>query len=959
MQQANVPTSLKDRIFTEFAGMMDVHLSPHSPPTPSPTNETPPDPETPPSTSQAVARWDDPRVLVALAHLRALAPIHPSPAFLVNQFWSSLFRPVLLHSRTKAIVDLCRLNLLSFFAPGISFGAKADADYRSTPQNSPALSSAAIVGSPAGSAAAAPLHQDVLAVFSSTLLRCWMSEVERLWASIGDRVDAEIQRFKSAGSGSVRGSSAPKDSSASALKDGAIGSLALENIEKVLLEFSELHPKDFVNLLSGFCFQKETRLHALALLNKSTSGANLMAALAASDELFNVLVQIALHDVHPASVSGALVVLTLTLPYSVARASRRLELLHLVFLRVLHWDVLTHIVFKVIMPTVEADTLGAVSGLTPGQALSPWSVDIEMEDMEKVAWGQTSLMMSISSDSQDDPTNLYGAHLDVSPVTATPQYSAHKSSPSLSDAVILINASAGVRRSVDAFFTLLYGIFPTTTLSYLRTTWSSLASFSLTTSLPEDATALPWPEGATSVPGFESLPDPFARVRRRILDVDALDISDLLYRRLEHLASSHRLSPQSLKFPTPEEELKLAQSATFANLNPPPLILSRSLGLRVPRFGNFGMEAEAFPGSQGFANTIESPSEAEPYADKILSNRGRMSPVGKGTTVGEVARDVVLLSKRLREHVCDLTPSSLPSSQEHNQRHSVPYPLLDLLRLHQLIMMNEINLETLFRKEYMEAVLALRKQVEYSETLNLDRESVLKQQQHDLTTLTATVDQLRSEANAMRERYRKYEEDLNRRLKSAREGTKDAKDELATAKSRIAALEEALAASEAGKETAFKRINDLENEQQVTAPQLKRLDEHEQLVRSLTEQMSRVSERSTYESSTIEELTDRIVAMDLELAGSERELVQTREDLSKTNKLVEELSTKVSLYEKQIEEQGQTIKDQERIVASVRAVAASRIEAAEGTCKTFKTINFALEERVMELTAKLEEALAQ
>ncbi|KAJ3205099.1 hypothetical protein HDU67_009101 [Dinochytrium kinnereticum] len=751
LSQPNVPVSIKERVFEEFSLAIEPYL-----------------PVEGITQGSIHSVWNEAYILVALSHFRAISSIHPFPPSLLTQFWSSLLRPILLGSKRKDIIDLARESILALFSkPEIASKAHVTLPQHLPPQQpvQPQISS---------------LHEDTISVFGATLMNCWMSELERIWASFGDRVEAEILTAR----GGI--SSAIGDDISSPIGPRDITNFmehtGLGNVESVIVQFAMHHPEPFVNIIKDYCLQRERRLHALALLNKSVLKSDIIQHIANSESLFQVLVQICLHDIHPASVSGALNILTLSLPYSIQRLAASLDLLFLVLTRTMHWDVLTHIIFKVISPSLD----GGESLV--GEALSPWSVDIEMDEIDK-------------------------------------------------------------------------------------------------TSLPETFTSAKLPDGAGMDVLFEPLPDMFAK----------------------HILSSHRLHPNVVNVTSSDHELRIVKSASFAQIHPPAELLSQSFSLRVPR---------SLIGKEGWAPPSPSDDHSISEKDAGLTLADR--------SVGGVAREVILLNRKLRQAIFDLTPSgqsATPTNFDCNPRHKVTFPVLDLMRLHQLLLLNEINLECSIRQGFLEAIMMLRKQNEMDHALSLDRESVyqkLKQQQHELGTLTATVDQLKVEANATRERYRKYEEDFNRRLRTAREGAKEAKEELGEARTMVAILQDK--GNELSKELddAYARISELENDRQVTGPRLNLLAEYEQTVKSLTEQLSKEKERMT-----------------------------------------EELSTKVALYEQQIDDQGKTIREQERVVASVRANASSKIEIVEEKCKTLKQINQALEDRILELEAVLERASAQ
>ncbi|KAJ3096141.1 hypothetical protein HDU97_006195 [Phlyctochytrium planicorne] len=899
--QTLAASQARDKIFVEFLAIVEETVAAAS------AN----------SSASATTTFSDSKVLVCLAHLNGIAALHLEPLMLLQQYWSLLLRPVLLSSTRKDVVDLAKETILNLLSPSSRI-----------PSAPTAASSQQTSKADARGPAYPTLSPNAETVFGSTVVICWMSEVERVWASLGDAVDVEVKRAR-ANSPSRKGNN-PDESSPLAIAT-MYGNVGLENVEGVIFSFAHAHPEEFVALIHEYCLQKERRLHALALLAKSIPRSNVIQTVALSSQLFATLATICLHDIHPASVAGALNILTLSLPYSIPNAASHLQTLFLILLRCIHWEVLNYIVFRVIAPFVDGE-----SGATEQETISPWSVDIEMEDLDKVAWGQTSLMMSISSDVQDDghqtppPNSFFQASKNPTPLKApSPDY------------LLLVHMAGGVRRSADLFFTILYGLFPHSTLTHLKDNWASFSAYSYQTSLPD-----PPPKDTEFLDApFEALPDPFGKVRRRILDVDSLDISELLYKRLEHILSSHRLHPNAVRFSSPDYELRYARSHTFSYTNPPSELIGQGLSLRIPKVQRL---APAVPRSP-----TSSMDEGAPEPGGLVT----VTPDTREGSSGTAAREVLVLNRKLREYMGDLTPSGHSAAldglgESTSTRHTVPYPVVELMRIHQLLLVNEINVECTLRSELLESSKLLRKQMEINQAIALDRESVyqkLKQQQHELTTLNATVDQLKAEASATRERYRKYEEDFNRRLKTAKEAAKASKDELVEANASIASSEERIVQLTKEREEAFARVSELENERQVSEPSLAKLAEYEQTVKALTEQLSRYFDRANSESSTIAELTDKNASLELMLEETNRELSETNIHLQEKQRLLDEQSAKITLLEQQAEDQLKTSREQERIVKSLRADASSRAQILEDKYQTLKKVNEALEDRIVDL----------
>ncbi|KAJ3197358.1 hypothetical protein HK101_004234 [Irineochytrium annulatum] len=145
----------------------------------------------------------------------------------------------------------------------------------------------------------------------------------------------------------------------------------------------------------------------------------------------------------------------------------------------------------------------------------------------------------------------------------------------------------------------------------------------------------------------------------------------------------------------------------------------------------------------------------------------------------------------------------------------------------------------------------------------------LRQQQQEIGVLTSAGDRLRAESAATRERFRKYEEELNKKVRAAREAAKEAKEELGRCEEevelrgvRIVSLERELGLCNA-------RLSHLEIELNLIRPDLQRLAECERIIENLS---TRLMNRESKGSDITAEMAQRSFEMQISLEAAIQEL---------------------------------------------------------------------------------------
>ncbi|KAI9343616.1 hypothetical protein BDR26DRAFT_858417 [Obelidium mucronatum] len=474
-------------------------------------------------------------------------------------------------------------------------------------------------------------------------------------------------------------------------------------------------------------------------------------------------------------------------------------------------------------------------------------------------WGPASLVQSILSDKIPQPFPGTGS-------SNSPQKDSQQIEQDI-DSILSTLSATSIRRSVDSLFTILYALFPHRTLEAIRSKFS--ADVSLSWSIDGNPNTIQLGAfGGTAAENttYDVAWDPFHTAFSRLLELDILDEGFLVRQRVTNLIKAHRVHPV-LVFATRDDELAMVQKGANRDAGE---ILVECLLLRC---GNgCGLAPSA---STAFGAT---PADEENAPDNTTttaaaaSNPTTASNLGINFDVGSV----LLVNRMLRKSVLDHTASVRPPAKTHTS----PMPLNsnDMMQHHLTLLLCELNYELSVRSAFMNQVVK-QKQEKSVEILGLvDRENLyqkLRSQQQELVHLNTALDQLRSETATTRERYRKYEEELNKRLKVARDAAREAKEAQGFMAEQVSAKDLEIEELKKRLEVGNRRIHQLEQELHLIEPDLERLVDCEAALKALSHKIIQHELDSSSREALlkhIETLESRLHALEISLASSEKQV---------------------------------------------------------------------------------------
>ncbi|KAJ3415433.1 hypothetical protein HDV05_005027 [Chytridiales sp. JEL 0842] len=636
------------------------------------------------------------------------------------------------------------------------------------------------------------------------------------------------------------------------------------HIELLFFRFALSHPKPFYEIMNTFLQDAAKRCYGIVILSKviaqytSTEAKQMIY----ETPLLNTLFTICLLDSNMAIVTNALLILACLTPYLCKDLTHELQTLMQIFVRTIHWDVLYNSILK--LSCSESNQLAA--------AESQVQHDVQMDSIDVIAWGTASAVQSVLTDSSIEDTKT-------------------EKSP---DVMLITLAANSVRRAVQALFSVLYGIYPHSTLRIIRSVLQGNES-----DLPK----------YTATQNFQKASDPFLTAKQKVQEMDILDERLLVRKRLVHLIESHKMHPDIFLVPEENELRNVKRSA-----KDPAILLSECFEKRSPK--------------------------ASAEVDSPLSDQAEHS----------IHSQVFNLNRLLRNHSLDITTVSSTNQIPHQL-----YPSIDKLEIfkqHLFMLLGELNFEITLRISQLQRTRTLKYEKEIDDMREADREIMyqkLKQQQYELSTLHSTVEQLRGEASLMRDRHRTYEEDLTKRIKAARESAKATETEMASLKEKLELKDKEIVALRAEINENNARISELDQKILLAEPGLRKLSECELALKELSESfIKRESEEGTLESlkKRNEQLVSNVISLMMKLEESEKEVNRLRKvaEASKDSD-----STSSSDIVKKLKFAEKTIAEHIEIIAHLKESNIHRTNAIEAKYQTLKQINLTLEARLMDL----------
>ncbi|KAJ3355819.1 hypothetical protein HDU83_002467 [Entophlyctis luteolus] len=627
------------------------------------------------------------------------------------------------------------------------------------------------------------------------------------------------------------------------------------------------------------------------------------AALAESD-LLRSLIDVGKTNLNPVVMAANSSIITLLVPV-IRQSLTETDLLHLLdhLFRAIHWEIIMNAVFRVV-----AKAGPRIKDFLSDTEQSSMDMDflIQMQDLEMSDefLGGSSLMRSLLSE--------YSGRTQSS----TESCDVMKSSNDIADLVVSEISSLGLRRSVDSTFTVLFALFPHFVMDMLR---DRLASFSPISGGSKSAINFDTSEIVSDL-GHEA--DLFRAVFVKLIQSDVLDETLLLKRRVSNLVKGHRMHPDFL-FTTKAVELENTRQSTSRR---PSEVLMDCILMRSD--GEMRLSE-----TQGLLGPLRQ------LADK-LGSANSAGVTNSGIDFGMMHIASIFLRKTPFDQM-----SAYRALSTYNSTILKGFSSSELSETHMLLLICELNYELCVRNACIDEIMKLRKELLVQSVTLADHETIylkFRAQQQEISKLSDALKESAAIFAKSRDSSRNYEEDLTRRLRATREAARESSLAAAAASESAAAAEHEAEALRVALAAANSRTQALELELRLQEPDLAKLAEFEETVKTLTNKiMSREQESNTHF-----ELLERIEVLNGQISGLQLQLSSTNEQMDSFKVRIRELE--VALDAKRVFCDPSVT---EKAVNILREANAARIKAVDEKYRVLKQINAALETRIFELEA--------
>ncbi|KAJ3299699.1 hypothetical protein HK104_007627 [Borealophlyctis nickersoniae] len=477
------------------------------------------------------------------------------------------------------------------------------------------------------------------------------------------------------------------------------------------------------------------------------------------------------------------------------------------------------------------------------------------------------------------------------------------STPDHTDLLATVTVSS-IHHCMESYYSRLYGMFPCNTMRFLRS-FMGVKKKSFLHNVMDSGGS------------FELNEDPFKEARETVADMD-IDEDEIVVNRLTALAEGHRLHPSIITSNAEAERAdpNLAQKS-------PGRIVTECLELRVG-FGGFGEE------KIGDESTAAPEDQMKADLDSVMK-----------------------LSRRLRRTMLSLKIPHEPASSSESRSITRP-STSDLMTLHLFLLLNEVNFESCMRRHHLQHIRKLKKLAMAEDLREADRQGVfekLKNQTSDLAHLHKTLEQQRHEASLTRERHRRIEEDLSKRLKGAKEEIRGLKESLGKCTAALEACRGELDGLRRESEAKDARLSKLEIEMTVASTDLARLRECELTVEQLSKQIMDAAQNVP----SVNEATD-VPRLEVEIQDLEREVSELKQNLAQQQQKATTATSKTESLERTVSSLEKRVKEQTRTIELLRTTSDHRVKAVEEKYRTLRGINAQLQSTIVHLRTDLEES---
>ncbi|KND04705.1 uncharacterized protein SPPG_00414 [Spizellomyces punctatus DAOM BR117] len=848
---------------------------------------------------------EDTKLLVLVAWLQKLLPIY-DPSRFIADWWESFMKPVLTAGRWKPLVDRVTnitVELLSY-------------EHWSWAQN---------MGNLPG-----------IEQFRRAIVGSYLAERALVW----ERGQTSSKEY---GPGGVTPLAISERANR---KIGAFwDTVCANNLERVLMQFGVARPKDFFDLLNEYCVNKQHRMHVLVFLIKFGRREEAPLYYIHESKLFHTILSSAMKDTNPGIICSIVTFLTVLMPSIVGRLVDTLNDLLAILLRLVYWE----------------STYSIVLNLT----------------------SKRSHQVTHRSEIEE------------------PQVAV--------DTILTEYTHVAIAESIENYFTLLYGIFPCNTVEFLRAfyevkrpdfQWRDQSGvLSGTFELADD----PFMEMRKQVDEMEDM-DLNDIVVKKLM---TLSKSHRLHQNLLFLTSQKEREMSKLVQKDPSdviiESLELRSYSGLqaaANDNKPSAVSIHSVeegneeSIRrftildhtehvapilspVPKLKDRGSESILDvnavkstlqgDGASTASAEVRQPTSSRETEDAVpgVSAEPEGRPIGPQKKVKTVAQgdvgeagvdlNAILNINRILRTTIIGYKDSLATLPTCTPEQCLTPSHVDILKLQLLLLLNDINFQFYLRYHHIQFIRKLRKDHIQEEVKEADRQSVfekLKIQNQEISLLHDNLNRQRQEASSIRERQRKYEEELSRRLRVAKEEAVLLKAEVARLKDGIRKGDMEMDELRKSAGDADARIFQLQTEIDVTAPDLERLKECEETIEALSKRvLAREGTEAQAElwSREKDQLVDRVVGLQMQLADADREVEKLQAEIQTHVQTAGQACIRANQLELQMEKLEKDAKELGSTVQLLQTSNSERIKAIEAKYETIKRVNLQLQGRIASL----------
>ncbi|KAI8904645.1 Hamartin protein-domain-containing protein [Powellomyces hirtus] len=822
----------------------------------------------------------DPRLLILAAWLKRLLPIYEPNRF-VADWWEPFLKPVLATGRWRPLLDSCS---------DITVDLMCSTQWTTTHVGDSKVS-----------------HER----FQSMVAGAYLTERVEVWER--EQNVYYHDRKHEVGAGLI---AATVTSRIGAFWDTVGGG----NYERVLSAFGTRKPKDFFDLMNDYCLSKRYRSHILVFLAKFVRREEAPCYFVVESSLFDTILVSAMQDDNPSVLCASISLLTSLLPTTIARLNEHLNKLFAILLRMIYWEANFAIIYKL-----------AIKGVLDLRSNAGSDAPVDSTESSDQLSCRTRVILNeytyvaIRQIIEDYYTLLYGM-FPCNTIEFVRSYMTVKSRelPQISN-IRLTNVSferaddpfAAIRQNVveldtfdedtvcaDRFIGLLanHRVHSNLVLSTPEQERQSLKSVQKSSSeLVMESLALRSSHTSMGMPALDGLHKGLGH-HQRMASMDSFASS----------SSQHAVQPLDERRGVSDFAILGNEAVIAQHLFPIPFLEDHNeespLNLKYFDMGSStgiapttakATAARGEPPTNG-----QSENETKTVDDQSLEEQNKPVAERKEVcpdTLSSLDLDAILnTNRKLRLTIFNIKDLDLDTPHADvlpaNQAHALD---AELLELQLMLLLNEVNYQAFMRWHHLQHIRKLKKDQMQEDLAEADRQSVfekLKLQHQEITILHENLNRQRQESASMRERQRRYEEELTKRVRLAKEEVGILKTNIVRLQEKIETGDKEILSLRQNAGDADGRIFQLQTELDVAKPDLEKLKECEKTIETLTKSiLDRDGEvLSEKWKANKQQLLERILALQMQVNDAERELAESKAELTKQSEAADVANTKAA-----------------------------------------------------------------